>query len=420
MNDGIIVDCSVRYITIDDIANRIKSYNKIGVLMAQLDLQDAYKHIFVRPEDIYLLGCVWDRKHPTGDIQREYYMDLTLPFGLKSSAKYFNKYADGLQYAMIGNCVSVVEHYLDDYFTCGAPSTMECAANQAIMCYTCKQLGFSVQPTKLVYPTTTLEYIGITIDSVAMQLRISDERLHDVLDELIEWTGRTSCTKRQLLSLIGKLSFVARVVKCGRTFLRRMIDQTKKARYLHHRITLDVTTFTDISWWISYLPTRNGISMFCDNTWSTNADLELWTDASDTGVGGYLGNEWFMELFEGESTYMKHMTITWRELYAIVKAAYTWYHKLAGKMVLFHCDNEAVCHIIQSGTSRDPDIMSLVRTLFFISAHNDFVCSAVHVRGINNEAADSLSRGITQTFKSLNPDEDRYPVFNKQLPWKDN
>ena len=67
----------------------------------------------------------------------------------------------------------------------------------------------------------------------------------------------------------------------------------------------------DISWWISYLPTWNDISMFCDNTWSTNADLELWTDASDTGVGGYLGNEWFMELFEGESTYMKHMTITW-------------------------------------------------------------------------------------------------------------
>ena len=242
--------------------------------MAQLDLQDAYKHIFVRPEDIYLLGCVWDRKHPT--------------------------YADGLQYAMIGNCVSVVEHYLDDYFTCGVPSTMECAANLAIMCYTCKQLRFSVQPTKLVYPTTTLEYIGITIDSVAMQLRISDERLRAVLDELIEWTGRTSCTKRQLLSLIGKLSFVARVVKCGRTFLRCMINQTKKARYLHHRITLDVTTIMDISWWISYLPTWNGISMF----------LELWTDASDTGVGGYLGNEWFMELFDGESTYMKHMTIT--------------------------------------------------------------------------------------------------------------
>ena len=56
-------------------------------------------------------------------------MDRTLPFGLKSSARYFNMYADGLQYAMTGNGVSVVEHYLDDFFTCGDGDSMECEAN---------------------------------------------------------------------------------------------------------------------------------------------------------------------------------------------------------------------------------------------------------------------------------------------------
>jgi len=239
-----------------------------------------------------------------------------------------------------------------------------------------------------------MEYIGITIDTVAMELRISDERLQEVRDELLQWRQVIYCSKRRLLSLIGKLNFVSRVVKSGRTFLRRLIDKAKVTRYLHHRITMDASTRGDIDWWVSYLPTWNGISVFSDNTWSTNADLHLWTDASDIGVGGYFGDEWFCELFIGDAVNMKTMSITWRELYGIVRAAFNWRYELKGKMILFHCDNEAVCHIISSGTSRDPYIMSLVRTLFFISAGNDFVCSAVDIRGCHNSVADVLSRGL--------------------------
>ena len=82
VNEGIYVDCSVRYVTIDHITDRIKSFGKIGVKISKLDLEDAYKHIFVRPEDRHLLGCVWDYIDDKGDTRRKYFMDLTLPFGL--------------------------------------------------------------------------------------------------------------------------------------------------------------------------------------------------------------------------------------------------------------------------------------------------------------------------------------------------
>ena len=72
-------------------------------------------------------------------------------------------------------------------------------------------------------------------------------------------------------------------------------------------------------------------------------------------------------------------------------------------MVLFHCDNEAVCYILASGTSHNPDIMTLVRTLFFVSAGNNFVCSAVHTKRCHNNAADALSRGQIELFMSLKP-----------------
>ena len=84
-------------------------------------------------------------------------------------------------------------------------------------------------------------------------------------------------------------------------------------------------------------------------------------------------------------------------------------------MVLFHCGNEAVCHKIQSGTSRDPALMSLVRELFYISARNDFVCSAVHVPGCHNEAADALSRELIHLFHRLKPEANVFPTSQIQI-----
>ena len=45
-----------------------------------------------------------------------------------------------------------------------------------------------------------------------------------MLEELQSFSTRKKCTKRQLLSLIGKLSFACKVVPAGRIFLRRLIN----------------------------------------------------------------------------------------------------------------------------------------------------------------------------------------------------
>lgn len=43
-----------------------------------------------------------------------------------------------------------------------------------------------------------------------------------------------------------------------------------------------------------------------------------------------------------------------------------WGHLWSGKKILFHCNNKAVVHIWASSTSRDPDIMHLVRSIFTV------------------------------------------------------
>ena len=91
-----------------------------------------------------------------------------------------------------------------------------------------------------------MEYLGIVLDTNLMQARISEERLKDILKELHQWEHKTSATKREVLSLVGKLQFVSRVVRPGRTFVRRMISLAKQIPHLHYKITLTPDFMKDI------------------------------------------------------------------------------------------------------------------------------------------------------------------------------
>ena len=171
--------CTLQYISIDDAVKYVKEIGK-GTLMSKIDIKDAFKHIIVNPDYWHLLGSTWNTID--GDVQ--FYVDLVLPFGLRSSPFLFNQVAIGLEYIMKCKGASIVEHYLDDYFTCGSSKSNECHNNVQIMIDACSETGFEVNPSMVVYPTTELEFLGIVIDSNSMELRISEQRLQDVSENL--------------------------------------------------------------------------------------------------------------------------------------------------------------------------------------------------------------------------------------------
>ena len=416
VNDFITEDCSLEYINMDTIAKLVKQ-SGTGSLLAKLDLEDAYKHILVRPQDWDLLGSTWLETDKNGVGHIVYYVDTVLPFGLRSAPKLFDLFATALEYGMSRNGVSIVAHYLDDFFTCGSKDSTECHTNLKSMLDTCDQFGFAVQPSKVVGPCTEMEYLGILVDSVNMQLRISNDRLSEIIEELKNWRYKYSCTKRQLLSVVGKLTFISRVVRPGRTFVRRMINLSKRVKHLHHHIRINSECRSDIKWWLEFLPSWNGISMFYEDNWSNNIDLELWTDASDIGAGAYFQGKWIMLPFTGKYEYCVSKSIAWRELFAIVIAIVTWGDQLKSKRVQFHCDNLTIVQILQKGTSPVCDLMVLVRALFYICAKHNLECTAVHIEGIRNNIADALSRLRLDTFKSLVPDSEETPTIPLDIPF---
>ena len=401
VNDGIShEDYKVKYISLDDITSIVKSMGP-ETLVCKLDLHEAFKTIPVTQNDWELLGSMLHVKDHEGKLIPQYYFDTVLPFGCRSSPKLFNEFADALEFIMHENGVTMCKHYLDDYCSFGQANTNECANNLNIMLKTCEATGFEVNYNKVTQPDTIMEYLGIIIDTHKMELRISNERLAEIYSELCIWQSRRSCNKRKLLSLIGKLQFVAGVIRPGRTFIRRMIDLSKSVKYLHYKVYLNKEFHKDLDWWLSYLHSWNGISMFYDEHWLPNTALELFTDASNIALGGYYGSHWFCLKFEGTLNFLKDKSINYRELLAIVIAFCTWCSHFSQKRILFHCDNSSVVDIINKGTSKSSDIMELIRTLLFQCALFGCELRAEWIDTKTNFLADDLSRMNIEGFKHI-------------------
>ena len=139
----------------------------------------------------------------------------------------------------------------------------------------------------------TSHFLGIVINTVTMTASISSERKQELLSALQSMIERRKCTKQQLLSLIGKLSFACKVVPAGRIFLRRLIDLSCSVSRIHHHIRLTKEARLDMYWWFNFLPQWSGTSCILETEWTTTPSMNLYTDASGTlGWGAYWSGRW--------------------------------------------------------------------------------------------------------------------------------
>ena len=245
-----------------------------GALLSKLDVKSAFRICPVRPDDWNLLGfsCLG-----------YFFVDLCLPFGLRSSVNRFTRVSDSLSWILQHNYgVQHCTHYLDDYLFAGEANADTCRINtlQAIKVF--QKLGIPLAPEKVVYPTTVLTFLGIEIDSKKMELRLPEEKFNALMADLSFWSSRKKCTKRELLSLIGRLSFAAKIIPSGRTFLRRLIDASMSVQRLNHHIKLNTEAKADLDWWLNLLPLWNGKYKILNPDIALAPDMQLFTDASGT------------------------------------------------------------------------------------------------------------------------------------------
>ena len=390
-------ECALNYVTVDNAANLCAQYEEPWLV--KIDLKSAFLSCPVQVKDHHLLGFSW--KDADGNVQ--YYQFKVLCFGLKMSPKAFDRCATALHYMMVQRGASpTLLHYLDDY-CCIAGSKEEAQKSLNVMIETAILAGFQVQESKTEGPARAIEFLGIMLDTPNKQLSISETRMREIYQLIGTWVHRNTCTKRQILSLIGKLSFSARVVRDGRKFVRRLIETSKKARNLHHTLKLTSQCKADLRWWDKCLATHNGTT-WMQHEWDNKDVMVMYTDASDLAVAAVFERSWTVLNFTGDNSWMKRETIAWRELYAIVLGIALFGSRMMNRQLIMYTDNQAIMHSINTGTCKDPSIMALIRALYFYTSQYQIKYKSCYVHTLSNTAADSLSRLQYNKFKAVHPE----------------
>ena len=209
-------------------------------------------------------------------------------------------------------------HYLDNFLFVGAPRSDICSRSLRMTQETCRSLGVPLALAKQEGPTQWLVFLGIGLDTARLELHLPEEKLRRLVDMISTWQARRSCTKKELLSLIGHLQHATRIIKPGRPFLRRMIDLSMSVRELHHHIRLRAGFHTDLQWWAVFLRRWNGICMMASLGRNT-PEATVTSDASGTwGCGAFSDSgRWFQCEWQGA---WSDVHITAKELLPVVIA----------------------------------------------------------------------------------------------------
>ena len=400
INDFICDELSTaKYVSFDDAAKLLLSLGPFS-LLAKTDIEAAFRIVPIHPLDHELLGIFWDG----------YYYDTCLPFGCSSSCAIFERFSSGIEWIAVQKLgIKFIIHILDDFLIMGPKNSPACQNDLNAFLDLCADLGVPIKESKTVFPTTVLTFLGLELDSESMEARLPLDKLTK-LRELLDLTSRRrKITLKEIQSIIGYLQFCCAVVKPGRCFLRRLIDLTKSVSKPRHFITLNKEARKDIKAWQSFMDTFNGRSLLLEDRWLSSDSLHLYSDAAGScGYAAMFKSHWFTGSWS--KTHDK-LHITFQELLPIVLAFEIWGSNLANQCILLHSDNMAVVYILNSQTSKDKDIMFLVRHFVLCCMRFNILTKAVHIPGRENILPDLLSRFQREKFHQLAPDMDNDPTI---------
>ena len=113
-----------------------------------------------------------------------------------------------------------------------------------------------VAKDKLKGPANALTFLVIELDIHVEQmvLRLPPEKLIELRALLTKWQSLRYCRTSELKSLVGKLQHASKVIRPGRTFLRRTFDLLKGTRRHQPLLRLNAAAFgSDLAWWHTFL-----------------------------------------------------------------------------------------------------------------------------------------------------------------------
>lgn len=296
--------------------------------------------------------------------------------------------------------------YIDDFLLI-CETYDQCVRGLNVLLNLLRDLGFYVSWDKMEPPNTQVKYLGVIIDTVAMQLRLPADKLEKVCQTVNSFLHRTHANKRQLMSLAGSLAHCSKLVHGGRTFSRRVFNLIKLMPELGSVVRLPGWFGSDLEWWAKFVKCFNGtvgiVSQLCQ------CEHVMYTDSSLSGFGGWFGSDWFAGVwrllshqaviqipefnFVAASTELDGSEdINILELWPVICAIKRWGPQVGNCRVILASDNLQVVRMVNVGNSKSIKCMNWIRELFWLCFVFNIQLVAVHIRSGDNVIADMLSR----------------------------
>ena len=290
--------------------------------------------------------------------------------------------------------------------------------------------------------------LGWTIDTISMTISVTQEKVAQLRALVAEWpTDRRVATVKEVRSLLGKLLHLCEVVRPGKFFVRRILNQLGLAPLKageglgngvnvegkHRRgcVKLSREFHDDLAFWkivVEMATGPNGTTrleapLFC--CFSQPPSRILISDASGDGMGGFClesGRWWRIDFMEDIRARLRkrvgsrdELSMNVFELLGMVVTAWAltvhaWARpEYPGQSILMRGDTISAVHWVNKCRgAREPRSGALMRMLGCLEMRNEWRFRAKHIKGVENTLADGISRWkhdeIALNLHSYRPD----------------
>ena len=275
-----------------------------GDYLFLFDLKSGYHHVDIAEPHHKYLGFAWKGR---------FFAFTVLPFGLCTACYLFTKLMRPLVCYWRGHGLRIVV-YLDDGLCAVEGAEAANAVSQSVR-HTLEQARFAVHPIKCVWePTQRLAWLGFVIDLILGQIEVPEPKIV-ALRSMLECARHARHVRaKYLANILGIIMSMSLAFGPVSRFMTRSLYAMLESRgsWCEH-LEFSNEAMAELNIWSSSLERYNAQPIWQ----SPSAVRVVYSDASDTGYGGYVvehgpcvsHGRWLVEEAARIST--------WRELSAV-------------------------------------------------------------------------------------------------------
>ena len=350
-----------------------------GEWVSSIDLLDTYLHISIHPNS---------RKYLRFCHRSQVFQFTSLPFGLATAPQVFTMIIKEVKHMAI--CRGLRLHqYLDDWLI-RSQSRDEAQVNTQAVVDLTQSLGWIINQEKSeLKPTQVFSFVGYEYHLDSALVKPTQERWLKLQDLILRLKSKHVLTARCLMSLIGLLASMEKMVPEGRLHMRpfqfHLKEHWRYPQSLDSLLPCTVAISAHLDWWQD--PTN---VMIGTDLHPKDHSIQLFTDTSNKGWGTHLNQSSTKGLWsDGE----KRLHINVLELKAVSLALRTFKDQWQNQTVLVATDNSTVvAYINKHGGTHSVKMCALLWKIMTWCHHYHITLKARHILGCLNVMADLLSR----------------------------